>query len=722
MMDKLRIQCDFPFPLIKERFSISHSLIEKPSGLSYLLLVTIEHSDTMGDWDWIRFFEELGIQKEVYPLMVKELLKLVQREIIICNDYLVSDESCLYKKISSFQFTEKGMMVFRDKQIPSDVPGKTESDAYFKPYDQSWVLGFNSDRFETHPIFNSALSEEFVLGFKPQDEESVKELFEKKRGSTELGIKKDEEILDITKISDSIPWYIKIEGELDFADSFSVSFKDGKIQKFFDENYSSSLVNHIIELKSKFSIGLSASVVSWKSLSSFAVSGITTPDQLNKILQRRSKLSLYSGEEFAPVNATRKVAASLPLVSNDATIGLSFATFEGEHGAGYLLAKLECDYKQDGKVYVPALVQFALPKEWFADRVRESLKDVEANGYEEIKDILDLTQTLDDCDFFTSKLSEYLPSDPSDSLSRLYPLRELISDEKFKQVFGSIAKDRYLSLIDEKLTVENYTDYLAGASWVVKSGMVRPSEALEKICEKLGGVVDSTRLFSTLKQVFFSEKDIVEFVNPLDALDDETIYDDPTLMKANRVISDLKELTGLVGTETPFDYTYVEDISLVDKIRPLLNDAKENIGSISVLKPRNVQRFKEWNDWIETFDTILAKLNVLTDSSLADCSKEKLEGFAKKGDFFKVCISLCQRISDWLSEKLSMERSDLLTLLKQAESMGVLTSEQIDFLQALRVERNKYAHPSEERKPSADKDDLSKWIDLVFDITKEEKE
>lgn len=720
-MKEFKIQCGFPFPLIKERLSITHSVIEKPSGLSYLLLVTIQHSDTVGDWDWNSFFEELGIRKEVYPLIESELIKLIQREIIVCDNSFLSQEGCLYEKITHFHFTEKGKKVFQDKQIPSEVPGKTETDIFFKPYDQSWALAFNSERFETRPISNSALSEDFVLSFSPQEGEGLEDFLSKKKGSTELGVKKEEEILDVQKISDYIPWYIKIDGDLVFSDSFAITFKDKKVQEFFDKNYTASLINHIIELKLKFNLGQTTSVVLWKTLVNLNASKILTPDQTEKILQRASMLFLSSSDQFNSSKANFELATSLPLVSENQTVDLSFATFDGEKCQGYLLAKLGCEYGEEGIVYVPALVQMSLPNDWFSKRIREHFREVKIHGYEEIKTILDWTQPLEDVDFFLSKLKEYLPSDPSDSLSQLSSILELISKEKFKTALRAIAKEQYLDLIDKKVDMSNYMDYLSGASWVLKKGMISQGEALQKICEKLSKAVDSISLFTALKQLSFSEKNIVQYVNPLPDVDENTSYEDSTLQKAGRVISDLKKLKSLIGAKTPFDYTYSEDVSLLNKIKPLLTDIEENFGSVSVLEPVNAQVFKEWKDWVSTFETVAAKLNVLSDASLAKMDKNKLEKLSKKGELFKVCISLCQIASDWLSSELKEERADFIVLINMAKEKGLIDSQQADALHALRMERNKYAHPSAEAKPTADPQIVSEWINKVFDMT-EEKE
>lgn len=721
MMKVFRIECGFPFPLIKERFSISHSLIERPSGLSYLLLVTIEHSKMMGDWNWIRFFNEIGIQKEVEPLLNSELKKLIEREIVCLNINRSKLLNYISMPISFFEFTEKGKIVFRDKQIPSDIPGKTEANAYYLPYRESWALSFNPE-YEIHPLQNSSLSEDFVLGFVPEDDdEKLKELLEKKRGSAELAIKKEERILNITRISDPAPWYIKIDGEFNFSDNFSVSFDDKKVQDFFDKYYDADLLNRIIGLKSKFSNALDAPILSWNDLTSFPVSALITPDKTDKILKRPAKIFLNSTEEFSATNYSHKLTAQLQVTENHQTIDLSFASFDGQNTNGYSLARIECQFKDNKVVYIPCLIQFALTREWFIDKIRENLKDAKITDYEEMKNILDLTQPLDDSDFFFSKLKESFSSDHSDSLSKLYSLRGLINREKFRTAFQTIVREEYDSMIQENISGDNFTEYLSGASWAIRDSLISQTDALQNIGKKLSGLVTRTNLFTELKKVSFSEKYIAEFINPLADFDEEKIYEDSTLMKVKRVISDLKELKRIVNIKAPFDYTYADDISLADKIDPLLKDAKANLGSISIFKTNNSQTFKEWGDWISTFETILANLRALGDTSLAGYGKEKLKDLAKRGEYLRVCISLCQNISNWLAEKLGKEKEVLVNLINEGEAGGLLTHEQACSLHDLRRERNRYAHPTEEMKLNTDLSNILNWIDLVFAITEKEE-
>ena len=119
-MNKFTLKIPIEFPFFKMEELVKYSIVKKPSGVAYILLILIAESKNKNN-KLVQVLENFGVPKPLHFIFAEELQKIIDKKILkeahkdlnynknYFDEYLISD----------FVFTEEGKKIFNEESIPT---------------------------------------------------------------------------------------------------------------------------------------------------------------------------------------------------------------------------------------------------------------------------------------------------------------------------------------------------------------------------------------------------------------------------------------------------------------------------------------------------------------------------------------------------------------------------------------------------------------------------
>lgn len=316
-MDEFKLNTSFQFPFFKLNEIVYYSEVTKPSGIAYMILVLINEAKNK-DVLLSQLLETFGVSSELQTIFSEEIRKLSSQKIIKIGtrDTFYGEDNYYYflplydesdfdnLKIGSLFFTEKGKKIFAEESIPTGAIKEEKVPIYFNIAMEE--LYFEIPRaLEPRPLMDSALSEEFFSRFScskniedfVNKNKGIKvEIKENGKNTKTFFIKKEEIITNVEDISQE-NWTGKYDCTLKIQNnSLSFAFNEKKVQMFFDNNFTSDIINNAINKKNKFQF--KSAYKENLELSNYEdkkIVDLILPSELDNILKQKGQMLITRG-------------------------------------------------------------------------------------------------------------------------------------------------------------------------------------------------------------------------------------------------------------------------------------------------------------------------------------------------------------------------------------------------------------------------------------------
>lgn len=725
-MYKFKLKTSIQFPFFKLNELVSYSEVKKPSGVAYMLLVLINESKDKHA-NLANVLSNFGVPQSLHYIFANTIGDLINNEILILesNDYFDYNLFNSYS-IGEFIFTSKGEKIFKEESIPTGITKEAKISIYYNIALNKLSLSMESS-LDAKPLMENAITEEFINKFncKKNIEDFINmnkgtkiPIYENGKNTETVLIKKEEIITNVDEL-DKKNWTGKYDCTLILdGESLAFDFDDKELQSFFDENYTSEMVNKAISFKNKFKF--KSSYAEGLNLSMFDANKITNiiiPKELDDILKQKGQMLVTKGN----------------YISNN------YYVVKSEYGIDKLSKSCEfiiIDQADNKFAYIPGIYNFksklgiisiplVLKLKVTSDEIKEALNPYVStlNNYSEenFRALVKITSISKDYDLAYKILDGYVSKDIESNivlLNEMKPIAMLNANvlSKYKEIV-SINYDSYLKTVNE----DNLETVLKITNSIPKLLNISTETILDKIFESLGKVKDKIKVFETLVEKGFDKETLIFYVNPVEEVLSTKNATEKSLVDLLNYDNCLTKLKSLTKIEYFNNYSFNEEGINKVEFKKFYSTVKSLQNSINYLRTRNTNLFNNYDGFMNIFETINDDFNMLN-SALANPKNIKSELIEKKivsGDYQFVFVNLSAKLETILKNKYKLN-GKLSDMLSAARKIGAIERETIADLHSFRENRNAYIHP-EERTSNFKVDDLRRWTKKIFELEEEKK-
>ena len=724
-MDKFKLETSIQFPFFKFNELVSYSEVKKPSGIAYMLLVLInESNDKSAKLSYI--LSNFGVPKTLYRIYLDTLRDLIREDIIASKNY----ERLYYKNfdnyiIGDFVFTSKGKKVFAEESIPTGVTKEAKISVYYNIALKQLSFSMTSD-LDPKPLMDCAISEEYINRFSC--EKDIEDFINSNKGTkipiyengkvlkNEL-IKKEEIITNVENISKE-NWVGKYDCSFDInGDSLVFNFEDKTIQKFFDSNYTSEMVNKVISLKNKFKFKSSYSKnLTLSSFKDYDISSVIIPQNIDDELKQKGRLLITKGnyrnnnylvESQVGLNNYNKAVEFIIVDQSDNKIAYvpGVYNFNSELGA----------------ISIPLVLKLKVSNEDLQRVLKPYVYTLNTYTEDNFKELVKITGISKDYDLAYSIIENYVSKDAESNIVILNEMKITAMQNsniltKYKELL-TLNYNNYL----KDITEDNLETTLKITNSIPKFLNISSKTVLDTIFEVLGKINNRIKVFETLVDKGFDKTSVILYANPVDDVLNTRNANEKSLIDLINYDNCVKSLKVISNINNYKNYVFDEESVNRSEFKNTYNTAKNLQSSINYLKSQNGDLFNEYDSFMELFSTINDDFNML-ESALKNPNNIKKELVEKKidsGDYQFVFVNLSAKLESILKNKYELE-GKLSDMLSEARKSGIIDRNIVNDLHEFRENRNAYIHP-EDRTSNFKVDDLRRWNEEIFELG-EEKE
>ena len=464
-MDKFTLETSLQFPVFRLTELVSYSVVRKPSGVAYIVLVLIRDSK---QWT-MRLVDALvnfGVPERLHHIF-KDAINDLIRQGLITSDFgdSISASAFSASRISNYSFTSKGEKIFADGYIPATdesgnaIEKETKVDIYYDIAMNSFCLKL-SDELEGRPLKDASITPEFFEQFSVA--KSEEDFITASKGPA-IGIKKEEIVTGVeTQAREN--YTVKYECDINIdGDKGSIVFDDKALQTFFDKHYSTEIVNKAILLKSKYHLPYqNVPTLRLGQFPEASIRRVLIPKDLGEIVKQKIRLMVtkgnYGGEGFV-----LKTSSDLPF-------GAEFIRVNAQGNAtAYVPGNFEFDVEGFGTIRVPLGLEMTLEQGQLQDSLRPIVDGLTAFSMENYEKLVRISECSKDYDAAFRVMDGYLANlDAARKIGVLSEMRPYssLSPTIFGKEKELVAKayDEYVGSINESAL----ETFLKVTSWVPK--------------------------------------------------------------------------------------------------------------------------------------------------------------------------------------------------------------------------------------------------------------
>ncbi len=727
MANKLKTSC--PFPVIKYDIDIKYTEVEKPSGVSYILLVLIRDSINKKEKlsDVLRQF---SIPLDLVNLFADEVQRLLQLGII---EMVSLNYTPLYfneYEISSFRFTEKGNKVFSEGAIPTGNEGVKRCEVYYNPVTNTYC---KQKEGRICSIESNALGGVF-MDRVAIDVSGMEDYVVAKQ--TQFGIKKEEKILDVT-IKDREDCALLLDDNMEvlFSDSgMDISFPNKQQESFAQKYYDLNIFEKVLSVKKKFRFDESVEKYLFKCEQSTELiksSTLLVPEDIKKIKTKKSKLAICLDNFINNINSDL-------ILNNEGvnfeTYGLSsnnvIATLIDDNGATiYLPCNIAfSSNKFTGVCSVNLLVEKNIDRNNCVSLLKNLFDKTLSDGYSQeatnvIKILSKLSKNEEIAIKYTEKslLSLANADDKATRLLEIANLLGLVSGyDKYVKELGSTL---FNQLIGE-MTIDNF---------VFKNGIIK------KLGDKLGmKSIDLLNLYKSkfqnesrevlyfaLTSAGYSTNEALSIANVVEQYASNVINEN-LIINNNELANEfdiyknsLINIKQLVGINNTVDYAINDSIDM-DKFFSYFDIFITKHSALLKYEIFAQTQFNELKKYVAIIAPIFDVLQIEKNATKEPdkITKNYIEKKINKGDLKGAVIELVIKLQFSIAKKLgAKETEDVYLLIDKMKAKKFINEQQKDTLHNLRQCRNGFVHP-DRKQISYSKQLVEQWAETVFEVLK----
>ena len=724
-MDKFKIDTSIQFPFFKLNEEVSYSEVKKPSGIAYMLLVLINESNNKrAKLSYI--LSNFGVSQTLYYIYLNTLNDLIEEDILrYIGYYAVDNKNFENLTIGDFVFTEKGRKVFAEESIPTGVTKSAKIPVYYNIALKQLSFSMSSD-LEAKPLMDCAITEDYINKFTCDKNiedfinfnKGVKiPIYENgKQAKNEL-IKKEEIVTKVENISKE-NWVGKYDCSFNInGDSLVFNFEDKTIQKFFDSNYTSEMVNKAISLKNKFKFKSSYSTnLSLSDFKDYDISNVIIPKEIDEDLKQKGKLLITKGN-YKNNNYLVEFQEGL----NNYNKAVEFIIVDQSDNKIAYVPGVYNFNSELGTIYIPLVLKLKVSNEDLQRVLKPYAYTLNTYSEDNFKELVKITGISKDYDLAYSIIENYVSKDAESNIVILNEMKTTAMQNsniltKYKELL-TLNYNNYL----KDITEDNLETTLKITNSIPKFLNISSKTVLDTIFEVLGKINNRIKLFETLVDKGFDKASIILYVNPVDDVLNTRNANEKSLIDLINYDNCVKSLKVISNINDYKNYVFDEESVNRSEFKNTYNTAKNLQSSINYLRSQNGDLFNEYDSFMELFSTINADFNML-ESALKNpnnIEKELVEKKINSGDYQFVFVNLSAKLESILKNKYKLE-GKLSDMLSEARKSGIIDRNIVNDLHEFRENRNAYIHP-EDRTSNFKVDDLRRWNDEIFELGEDKK-
>ncbi|MDD7619167.1 MAG: hypothetical protein PUJ43_04890 [Bacillales bacterium] len=717
-MDKLILKTSLKFPAFKLTELVSYSVVRKPSGVAYILLVLIRDSKqrTMRMADALVNF---GVPERLHHIFKDAMDDLIRQGLM--TSYFgssISESTFSKSQIHDYTFTAKGEKIFADGYIPAtDEDGKpiekeTKINIFYDIATNSFFLKFPED-LEGRPLKDAPITPEFFEQFSIA--KSEEDFINASKGPA-IGIKKEEIVTKVetqAKENYTVKYDFNIEIE---GDTARIVFGDKALQSFFAKYYKPEIVNQALLQKEKFRF--SYPNVPTRKLSEFpdaSIKRVLIPKDLGEVVKQKIRLMVTAGD-YGGEGLVLKASGPLPF-------GAEFLRVNARGEAtAYVLGNFEFDVWGFDTIRVPLALELSLEQSQLQQVLKPIVNGLAPFSSENYEKLVRVTECSKDYDEAFKIMEGYLANlDFARQIGLLSEMRpySLLSPRIFEKEKELVARayEGYVSTIDES-TVEAF---LKVTAWIPKYLGRSAKDVLDRVFDQLQSIEDPVGLYQVLLEAPFDEALACSYVNPVPECLRTKQATHPLLVSLINFVNSLERLKKECGIADYRDFRI--DFESIDRgsVRTTYATASAEKKRLKPFETENKDLFREFDAYLDVFGRINDDINMM-ENALKNPRNIKPEVIEKKinaGEFQYVLVNLSGKLEAILQSEFGLSGT-LSDMLSEARRQKMIDKAIVSDLHDFREARNANVHqgaPSARFAP----DDLRRWSAEIFELAKKEE-
>lgn len=726
-MDKFKLDTSFQFPFFKLNELVSYSEVKKPSGVAYMLLVLIKESK---DKNAIlsQVLENFGVPQSIHYIYADAIVNLINQDILTTDQECFSRNSFVCFKIGDFSFTEKGKKIFAEESIPTGVTREVKISVYYNVALKQLTFSMDLD-LEPRPLMDgSALTDDFVNQFVC--EKNVEDFINRNKGIKipiyENGkiaryelIKKEEIITKVEELEKQ-NWLGKYECSLIIdGDTLLFKFEDSVIQRFFDEKFTSSMVNTAIGYKNKFQIKYKfAEDVKLSSFENREIVNILVPKEIDDILKQKCQMFITKGNYVVNNCLCIDNKTGLEKFCEECEF---IIVDQADNKFAFVPGVFKFNNEILGDILIPLVLKIKISSEELKEVLSPFVDDLNVYTEQTFKTLVSVTKISKDYDRAYNVMNGYFTNDYEKNLVRLSEMKQtaLLNANifnKFKELLF-YNYEEYLKAISE----DNFETVIKITNNIPKVLNINKKDALIRIFENLKDIKDKKKIYETLVKKDYDKSFVALYVNPVEDALKERLATEQTLsdlINFDECISSLKKIANIPDYR---QYTFDEEKIDIGKFKETYKTAKNLQKEIEIFRNNNKDLFQDYDGFMGLFEKVNNDFNMLEAAikNPNNITQEIIDKKITSGDYQFVFVNLSAKLELILKNKYELS-GNLSNMLSEARKNAKINKEIVADLHIFRENRNTYIHP-DDRVASFTVEDLKRWSMEIFNLEEEKK-
>lgn len=710
-MEQFKIETSFPFPILKVGSLVTYTKVEKPSGISFIILVLINEpqfkNQKLSD-----LLVQFGVPVDLHSVFADEVQRLINELAIIECVYTYGSNLFSEYKLGDFFFTEKGKKIFKDEMIPSDLPIEGQFHVYFNPAKNE--LFFDTKELKLANLDSSALSKSFAAQFDYKNESELEDYLNSIKG---IGIKiKKEELITKVSLMDQEYFYTKYDGTLVFKPvkgTLDFLFDNKALNTFYNQYFTPKIIQESLCLKNKFK---AKGVVN--SIYSIDKENITykTIDTYDEILSKKTGVVITKGN-YQPTSGTLTITEKTIVDSFDkSTETIHF--FDSNTVVGYAPVNTTWNLEKiPGTIQLPLLIEQSLtPAE--INTLLEALPSKSSNySIAYVRTLISLLTMMGKVPLLEEKLAGLLESPLTERIKRLEEIKNtqvMTSIKPWMTIQVQICFDEYFT----NIPLDSLSSFLNNGQWMIRFLGTPQSILIRKIIDSNPKALKEELLMS-LESNGFSVKDILREINIMEPLMNAVLQNNPlpikgpfgqTLESLRQSLSGLKTLTGIKNStevliKENLDTTvFIATYSGFKKLKEELANFRNYAPNEFVILDQYGVNFNYIHDAIREGQK--------AESNPKDINKKNILEKIQKREFLSAMVFMGVKL-EWIFLKQYLLNGTLESSIDQLRDDKIL-SRFVKDLHEFRIMRNQFVHPGS-KVPDPTLEQLQRWVNIIFE-------
>jgi hypothetical protein len=709
-----KFETNFAFPLIKINELITYTEVEKPTGISYFLLVLMnEYTDK--NVKISHLLKQFGVPHDLNELFADEILKLINLDIIQSNRGYNRSYFEEYP-LSTFSFTQKGKKVFLDEAIPTNINQEKKQDVYYNPATNQLTLTVDRDYGKSE---SSILGESFFRQFNIPDNEIIEEYLNSKKGNG-LPIKKEEIILSSHTLNVEyhfITYPVSIS--IDDHDQISFEFEDSKLRMFFEKYYTNDMISSIILVKNKFKFP-NGETTQTKLSQQIPYEKIYMPELTKSKISDKSLIDIHM-DSYPTSNAKLTYASNSIIFALKSSLAF-IKMYDLNRVYGYIPAGIFVNSEIFGMITLKLLIEKKIDQSQLGSILGELIAQYQTFEYENdhtfcYKNLLQLCKLTNSLTLVHQKIESWLLNlSIEEQILQLGRIKDRSVNEPMVYEFIKKKGINILNDYMKDVRLNNLETKLENANWIIKANKLSDMIVLERLFSNLdGSQTDPVQLYDLLDKLGYLSGDILTFLKEsLGSILSSKSTSRLAIMKQtlDNALDSLQRLTNIKNYTNYAMKEMTNKDEFINQYK-VFQDMLSNLSYLDQYDTNVLHPFKEFNlIFTKLNDLYTVEKNALGNPKAIN--EKLIDAKMMNGDILSVVSNLYVKFTYICKTKFDLD-FDFMNMIQALEKKDIIDKEETTLLHRFRQYRNDLEHANAIKKP-LDKAELLEVKKIVFKL------